>query len=313
MQRILVTGGAGFIGKHVVASLLKSDFRVVVIDNTTDPKYKSLYSSGDFAFYREDIRNRDSVREIVRKEQIDTCIHLAAIVSVTKSILDPIDTTDNNVNGTLSVLESCSKNNVTNFVFASSAAVYGEPTTLPLYEEHTLKPLSPYGASKVAGEAFVMAYKNCGKLHNTISLRFFNVYGKGQNPEYAGVITKFTDRLAKGLPPVIHGDGNQTRDFIFIEDVVKSITIAANAKVSGVFNIGTGIETSINNLAEMMIKIFGLNDIQPLKEKPKSGEILRSYANVQTSRNLLGFEARHDLDAGLRRFLRSTASSSKSD
>jgi UDP-glucose 4-epimerase len=181
--------------------------------------------------------------------------------------------------------------------------------TLPLPEEHTLKPLSPYGASKVAGEAFMMAYKNCGKLRNAASLRFFNVYGEGQNLEYAGVITKFTDRLAKGLPPVIYGDGNQTRDFIFIEDVVKSITVAANANVSGVFNIGTGMETSINSLAEIMINIFGLKNTRPFKEKPNPGEILRSYANVQRARNLLKFEAHYDLDTGLRRLLERPATS----
>ncbi len=167
--------------------------------------------------------------------------------------------------GPLTVLEACTKNNVNNFVFASSAAVYGEPKNWPISESHILSPLSPYGASKVAGEALVSCYRNLNQIQNTLSLRFFNIYGKGQSPQYAGVITKFTERLSQRLPPIIYGDGNQTRDFISVNDVVNAILLAAklndednsNNASNMTLNIATGRPIRIKDLARLMIKISG--------------------------------------------------------
>src|SRR5205085_7280537 len=150
------------------------------------------------------------------------------------------------VNGTLSVLNACASNNVGNFVFASSAAVYGEPKIIPIPEDHVLNPLSPYGASKVAGEALVSSFGNSQKIRNAATLRFFNVYGKGQSAEYAGVITKFIERLSSGLPPIIFGDGTQTRDFISVQDIVEAIVLAAQKGLSGIYNLGTCNPISLN-------------------------------------------------------------------
>lgn len=298
-----MTGGAGFIGRHLVARLLQDNLQITVIDDLSSSKLPEFPKG--VRFYNEDIRARDSVADIFRKEKIDTCVHLAAVVGVGESISNPARAIDVNVNGTLSVLEACSKNNVRNLVFASSAAVYGNPKRLPLDENHVSDPISPYGASKVAGEALIAAYKHSGKLLNAVSLRFFNVYGEGQNPEYAGVITKFKDRLVKGLAPVIYGDGEQTRDFIFVGDVVESIVLAAKSDRYGVFNIGTGRPTSIIELAAKMIKIFGYNDMKPIGEKAATGQILHSYAEVKSVKSALGFEAKNELETTLKRVVES--------
>jgi UDP-glucose 4-epimerase len=215
MHKILISGAAGFIGNHLLKKLLSenknknNDHQIIVIDNLANRNDNFHFAKdngnsndnddADFTFYNVDIRNRDAVLDIFSHEKIATCIHLAAKISVTDSILNPHDTLDVNVKGTLNLLEACSANQVKNFVFASSAAAYGEPKQLPIKEDHLLDPISVYGASKVAGESLVLAYANLKKVEHAISLRFFNVFGKGQSPEYAGVITKFLERLSKRL------------------------------------------------------------------------------------------------------------------
>ena len=198
--------------------------------------------------------------------------------------------------GRLTLLEACSKNNVNNFVFASSAAVYGEPKNWPISESHILNPLSPYGASKVAGEALVSCYRNLNQIQNTLSLRFFNIYGKGQSPQYAGVITKFTERLSQRLPPIIYGDGNQTRDFISVNDVVNAILLAAklndednsNNASNMTLNIATGRPIRIKDLARLMIKIFR-SDLDPIFLEAKKEDIVNNYADITKSKEQLGF------------------------
>lgn len=194
LDQILVTGGAGFIGQHLSKRLSQLNCKGTVIDNLSNAN--ANFQIDDISFHKEDIRNKDSVSDIFKYEKIHTCIHLAAKINVSESIANPFDTLDINIQGTLNVLEACSKNRVDNFVFASSAAVYGEPKKLPISEVHILNPLSPYGTSKLAGELLVSSYGNFGKIRNAISLRFFNVYGEGQTLEYAGVITKFAERLS---------------------------------------------------------------------------------------------------------------------
>jgi len=317
MERILITGGAGFIGHHLVSKLLpQRQYRIIVIDNLSTGRKENLFSDQSksvnngvpLSFYEEDILNTDRIFNIFKHEGADTCIHLAAKTSVLDSTANPYHTVCVNIIGTLNILEACYKHGVKNFIFASSAAVYGEPQKLPIYEEDPLRPLSMYGASKVAGEALVSSYRSVGKIENAVSLRIFNVYGEGQSPDYAGVITAFIERLSKGLSPIIYGDGTQTRDFIFVQDVVDAIILAAKQSnkekrfpplLPSVFNIGTGIQVSVSDLAIKMIKLFGL-DLSPLyRDRVSNEDIRRSCADITRLKKKLKFNITHDLDHGL--------------
>lgn len=309
MHQILITGGAGFIGQHLLKRLCQLNCKVTIIDNRSDAN--ANFHIDNISFHKEDIRNKDSVSDIFKCEKIDTCIHLAAKISVSESIRNPFDTLDINIGGTLNLLEACSKNRVDNFVFASSAAVYGEPKKLPMSESHILNPLSSYGASKVAGELVVSSYGNFGKIRNATSLRFFNVYGEGQTAEYAGVITKFAERLSKGLRPVIYGDGQQTRDFVYVGDAVNAILLAIESdnKTSSpsspaprAFNVASGKSISINDVAKTMIRISGL-DLQPLYEEERKGDIKNVAADMTRAKKILGFAAKEELETGLKRLM----------
>lgn len=301
MHRILVTGGAGFIGSHLVGRLsILKNYKVIVIDDLSNGSEKCL-SGLDVTFYRKDVREKKVISKIIRDEKIDTCVHLAAKLSVAESILKPENTFNVNVDGTLALLEACS-GKIKNFIFASSAAVYGHPKVLPLPEDHLLEPLSPYGASKVAGEALVSAYRNSNRIPKTTILRFFNVYGSGQTSSYAGVITKFLERLSRGQSPIIFGDGSQTRDFIFVDDVVDAILFALSTRDSGIFNIGTGKPVSINELASKLIKISGFSR-KPIYRRPLTGDISHSYADTRKANNELNFFAKKDIETGLRQLV----------
>jgi UDP-glucose 4-epimerase len=294
---ILITGGAGFIGRHLVERLLQNnDSKIIIIDNLSNSAKGALSNTENrrIVFYKEDLRNKETISDIIKREKVDICVHLAAKISVADSVKNPEDTITVNVNGTFSVLDACAHNNVKKFIFASSAAVYGDAKVIPITERCSLNPLSPYAASKVAGETLCASYVKSGKIKNAISLRFFNVYGKGQSPQYAGVITKFAQRLSKKLPPVILGDGKQTRDFIFAGDVAKAIICAIDVETSDVFNIGTGIPISVNQLANIMIRSFGL-DIEPQYLKREAFDIIHSYANIQHAKTELGFVSSVDL------------------
>jgi UDP-glucose 4-epimerase len=306
MNRVLVTGGAGFIGHHVLGRLSLLNCHVVVIDNLSNRNENYSFSDTNISFYKEDIRNKDNISDIFKQERIDTCIHLAANISIYDSVLNPYDTIDTNVKGTLNVLEACSNNQVKNFVFASSGAVYGEPKKFPISEDHPLDPLSPYGLSKVMGEKLVSTYRKLKKLQHAISLRFFNVYGEGQTIEYAGVITKFTERLSKGLPPIIYGDGYQTRDFVSVNDVSNAILLAAeshNNIPQDVFNVATGKSIDISNLAQIMIRISGF-DFEPIYKEEREGDIKYADVDVTNSKNILGFVASEKLDLALNQMIK---------
>jgi UDP-glucose 4-epimerase len=312
MKNILVTGGAGFIGVQVLKKLLSSKVnKIIVIDNLSNANSEfsdcilKKQSEKTLSFYKEDVRNKKGILDILKGESIDTCIHLAALVSVLNSITNPEYTVDVNINGTFNILDACSRMKVRNFIFSSSCAVYGQSMKLPLSEENPLEPLSPYAASKAAGEVLVSSYRKTKKIRNAVSLRFFNVYGKNQNPQYAGVITKFVKRLAKGLAPTIYGDGEQTRDFIHIDDVVEAIVLSVSVKAgrndelsSYTFNVGTGYPTSVNELAHKMIEIFGLNR-EPVYRRAQVGEMRYCYADTTKSRKFLNFVARETFESKL--------------
>jgi UDP-glucose 4-epimerase len=319
MKNILVTGGAGFIGVQLLKKLLSFKVnKIIVIDNLSNSKSEfsdcilKRESEKILSFYKEDIRNKKAILDIVKGQSIDTCIHLAAIVSVLDSITDPGYTVDVNINGTFNILDACSRIKVRNFIFSSSCAVYGQSTRLPLSEENPPDPLSPYAASKVAGEVLVSSYRKTKKIRNAISLRFFNVYGENQNPQYAGVITKFVKRLSQGSAPTIYGDGEQTRDFIHVDDVVKAITLAESVNAgrndemsSYTFNVGTGSPTSVNTLAHIMIDIFGLN-LKPVYRMAKVGEMRYCYADTTKSRKFLNFVAKESFESKLSQIISNT-------
>jgi UDP-glucose 4-epimerase len=309
MNQILVTGGAGFIGQHLVKRLSQLNCKITVIDNLSNAN--NNFRNNNISFHKEDIKNKDSVSDIFKRKKIDTCIHLAAKISVSDSITNPFDTLDINIKGTLNVLEACSNYGVDNFVFASSAAAYGKPKKLPMSEGHALDPLSPYGASKVAGEVLVSSYGKFGKIQKAISLRFFNVYGEGQTVEYAGVISKFAKRLSKGLRPIIYGDGQQTRDFVSVNDVVNAILLAmeSSSPAVDVFNVASGKSISINELAKTMIRISGL-DLEPLYEGERKGDIRHAVADPTRSKSILGFVAKDELEPGLKQLMRDSYSRS---
>jgi len=317
VNRVIITGGNGFIGRHVVKKLLtcKPD-SVVLISNTSNMNEKFLadrkLQDMPLTYYSADIRDSKAISQIFLEERPDTCIHLAAKISVADSIKNPDETMDINVNGTLSVLEACHNSQVNNFVFASSAAVYGDVSELPISENQGLNPLSPYGTSKMLAEQHVFNYNKLKKIHNTISLRIFNVYGNGQ-VSGNDVVTKFARRLSQGLPPIIYGNGKHTRDFISIDDVADSILLSIrvmeepknnhnyNLSSSPVFNIGTGIPTSIKELAHKMISISSL-DLSPVyvEGTQDGGVILQSYADITKAKRTLHFIANKNLETGLR-------------
>jgi UDP-glucose 4-epimerase len=307
LDKILNTGGAGFIGTHLVKEL-SSQYQLTVIDNLSN---KMSYSNAQMlkekhiSFFEEDIMNKEKITEIIRKCRPDSCVHLAAKISVSESILDPYSTMSVNVTGTLNVLEACKCNSVKRIVFASSAAVYGQVNTLPILENTQLKPISPYGASKVAAEKIISAYANLHLFESIISLRFFNVFGVGQSDEYAGVISKFKERIQEGSSPIIYGDGNQQRDFVSVGDVVDSIVVSMNPPsgvTDGTFNIATGVPTSIYDLAKIMTRIMGKPALHPIYKKEAEGDIRLSYADTTKTNNVLNFVAKRDLENSLHEF-----------
>lgn len=308
MQSILVSGGAGFIGRHLINKLSKEKeyTNIIIIDNLSnaEPFSNRVTSSNaepEIKFYKTDIRHKRMISDIIRREKIDACVHLAARMSVQESVRKPQLAINVNIQGTLSMLEACSQYNVKTFVFASSAAVYGHAKKLlPIPEDHVLEPLSPYGATKVAGESLVNSFKNCDKIKNAIILRFFNVYGEGQSKEYAGVITNFADRLSAGLPPVIYGDGSQTRDFVSVDDVANIVNTAIvqseQTGLSTTLNVGTGSPVTINELARKMIRIFDLGNIEPIYREAKKGDILFSLADTSRLKHILKVEAKTNIE-----------------
>ncbi len=308
VDRVLVTGGAGFIGSHLVDGLMSGGFDVVVLDDLSSGRRENLslhLGEPNFCLVEGDVRVKADVKKAL--EGVDVVFHLAAIVSVDFSVKNPLLVNEVNVAGTLNVLRQSLKAGVKRFVYASSCAVYGEPVDLPVNEEHPAKPMSPYGVSKLAAEHYCRVF--CGVYgFETVCLRFFNVYGFRQvGSPYSGVIMKFIDRLKRGEAPIIDGDGEQTRDFVFVGDVVDACLCAMRCKncVGETINVGSGVETSINRLADALIELFGTGDVKPVFAEPKAGDIRRSYADLSKAERLLGYKPKTSLKEGLTMLLKS--------
>ena len=299
----LVTGGAGFIGSHIVDRLLADGYRVRVLDNFSTGKRENLPESDDLEIITGDVGSFDDVHKAMK--DVELVFHEAAIASVPKTINDPIGSQRTNYQGTLNVLETARQQGTRRVVFASSAAVYGDLPELPKREDMPLKPLSPYAVDKLASEYACQMYTHLHGLE-TVCLRYFNVYGPRQDPgsPYSGVISIFADRLKKGDQPVIYGDGEQTRDFVFASDVVEAnIKAATTEKTTGkVINIATGRVVTLNELLKSMCRILN-RKFDPGYEKARAGDIRHSSALIGLSRELLDCAASVDMDEGLERLL----------
>lgn len=290
------------MGSHLVDRLIREGFDVVVLDNLSTgslENVKAHVGKRNFQLIRGDVGVRDLVRRVLR--DVECIFHLAAIASLDLSMRRPDLVNRVNVAGTINLLEESRRADVKIFLFTSSCAVYGEPEKIPVSEEHPTRPLSPYGVSKLAAEHYCMVYHKVYGLE-TIVLRLFNVYGPRQERSpYGGVIGRFVERLKRKLPPIIFGDGAQTRDFIHVNDSVEALMLAAKAKgcAGMIFNIGSGTEVSIREVAERLIKIFGLK-VRPIYARQRAGDVRRMCADIRKAKEMLGFEAKISLDEGLR-------------
>jgi len=301
-SRALVTGGAGFIGSHIVNRLLKEGYEVTVIDNLSTGKSENLsryQSNKEFHFIQGDIRNFNLVKEAVKG--VDAVFHEAAVVSVPLSVEDPIGTNDVNVGGTLNILKACLNSKTKRFIYGSSTAIYGDTKKLPIKEESISQPISPYGVSKLAAESYANAFYRVYGLE-TVCLRYFNVYGPRQayNP-YSGVITILINRLLSNQSPIIYGDGEQRRDFTNIEDVVEANMLALERKNAAgqVFNIATGVATTINQLAKLLQEVMGKTELKVVHADSRPGDIRHNYADISKARKILGYEPKISLKDGL--------------
>jgi UDP-glucose 4-epimerase len=302
---VLVTGGAGFIGSHVVDSLVDCGYGVRVVDDLSTGKLSNIEAhlrSGRVDFVRGDVKDAGFVRKCVRG--VGAVVHLAAVTSVPFSVDNPGFTYDTNVAGTLNLLILCAEERVGKFVFTSSCAVYGEPECLPVNEKCPTSPISPYAESKLAAERFCLGFHE-KRLLRSVVLRLFNVYGPRQGVnDYSGVITRFIDRSRQGLPLIIHGDGSQTRDFVHVFDVVEAVLSSLeNEDAEGeVVNIGSGVPISVLELAKTVLELTGSN-LEILYDKPRLGDVKYSYADVSKAARLLGYKPKFSLKNGLRSLL----------
>ena len=297
-MKVVVTGGAGFIGFHTVSLLANKGYSVTVVDNFSRASVSRELRDLGIKVEKIDVRDINALHDVLRGT--DYVIHLAALISVEESQRKPTLYHDVNITGTLNVLYASWRNNVEKVVLASSAAVYGEPIKLPILEDHPTKPISFYGLTKLVGEKYARYFS--GRGLKVVVLRYFNVYGEYQSPSYAGVITNFILNAIHRRPLTIFGDGFQTRDFIYVGDVAKANLLALE-KDTGTFNIlniASGKAVSIRDLAELILDIRGEN-LQIIYTKPREGDIRHSVADIRNANTTLGFYPQVELREGLSR------------
>lgn len=309
-KRILITGGAGFIGSNLAESLLKSGNTVVCLDNFSTGKKENLeefIGNPNFVLIEGDIRNYSDCKEAARG--IEIVLHQAALGSVPRSIADPLSTTDVNIGGFVRMLYASKQAGVKRFVYAASSSTYGDNKTLPKVEEHIGIPLSPYGITKYVDELFAANFTDIYKIE-VIGLRYFNVFGRRQDPDgpYAAVIPKFVKMLKNLEAPLINGDGSNTRDFTYIDNVIQANHLAALVEsknaLNQVYNVACGERTSLNCLFEILRKLAGKYDkrilkISALHGPERAGDIPHSQASIEKARRLLGYIPTHTVKDGL--------------
>ena len=298
----LVTGGAGFIGSHLVDRLLSLEYKVVVVDNLSTGKLKNLNPSA--TFHHVDITH-PSVSEVFQREEPDVVFHLAAQTSVSRSTKDPVIDGEINVLGTLRLLEAARRSGIEKFIYSSSGGtIYGEPEFNPCNDGHPVAPLSPYGMSKYLGEQYLELYRRLHRL-NYVSLRYGNVYGPRQDPHgEAGVVAIFTQVMLEGKQPQIFGDGNQERDFVSVEDVVEANILAINRGDGTAYNIGTGRGTSVNRIFELLQSITTYK-WGPERGPSRPGEVYKISLDSTRAAQELGWTPQVTLEDGLRQTVES--------
>ncbi len=304
MQKALVTGGAGFIGSHLVDALVARGISVTVLDDLSTGKRENISHHNDsVAFVEGSVSDYDTVTRAA--EGADVIFHLAAVASVPKSIEYPIETHETNTTGTLAVFEAARKLHINKVIYASSSAVYGDLPDMPKTEISQCCPKTPYGLHKMIGEAYAKLYR---ELHGvqSVGLRCFNVYGSRQDASspYSGVISLFAKLLIEGKQPTVYGDGTATRDFVHVSDVVEANLLAAESSIDfDVFNIATGNEVSINELLQTMNEALGTN-IAPIYQPERAGDIKRSVADISKAQKMLGWSPKTALQQGISELLK---------
>ena len=298
-KNVVVTGGAGFIGSNLVRTLAKEN-EVIVLDDLSTGVLENIQDILDdqkVNLVEGSITDLDLLQKTF--QNIDYVFHEAAIPSVPRSVKDPVKSNYANVNGTLNVLVAARDNGVKKVVYASSSSVYGDTPVLPKKEDMSPSPLSPYAVSKLASEYYCQVFTEVYGLP-TVSLRYFNVYGPRQDPssDYAAVVPRFISRVLNGESPIIFDDGNQTRDFTFVKDTVNANILAMEGKACGVFNIAGGKRISINELAQLVMRIVG-KEVDVIHEDSRPGDIRDSLADISKAKEELGYEPRFDLPKGL--------------
>jgi len=300
-KNALVTGGAGFIGSHLVEMLVSEGCKVAVLDNLSSGNYRNLkHLEGQISLFKDDIRNQQALNAAAKGCEV--IFHLAAVVSVPQTIEDPVDSAAVNDMGSLFILETARQQKARRVVFASSCAVYGDDLRLPKQEDMAPKPQSPYAVQKLASEYYASVYHELYGLETAV-LRYFNVYGPRQDPSspYSGVISIFMTKALQQAPALIYGDGSQSRDFIYVQDVVRANLLAATAKgVSGqAINIGSGSSVTINHLWNAICAQSGQN-LKPKYAPKRPGDIVESLAAIDSAKTLLGFEPETSFEKGLK-------------
>ncbi len=298
-RKCLVTGGAGFIGSHIVDALIAEGCSVAVIDNLSSGRRENLNSEA--RLYEVDIL--DSMDEVFEKERPEVLFHLAAQISVSRSTREPDFDARTNVEGSINVLQQCVRGGVARVVYASSAAVYGEPPELPLREDQVVYPLSPYGISKYVVEYYLYYYRKSADL-DYVALRFANVYGPRQDPHgEAGVVAIYSERFLGGEEAVIFGDGRQTRDFVYVEDLAQANLLAADAEIPDdvlpVFNVSSGRQTEINEVFKL-VRDYSGSAQEPIHRPPRAGDVYHSYLANDLARRYLGWSPQTGIEQGLR-------------
>jgi UDP-glucose 4-epimerase len=297
-MKVLVTGGAGFIGSHLVDRLVLEGHEAIVVDNLVTGKRRNLNRAA--RFYKMDVQSW-RLERVFRNERPNVVMHLAAQMDVRKSVEDPMFDAQVNVLGTLNVLQQAVKHGVRKVIFSSSGgAIYGEQETYPAPETHVLKPLSPYGLSKLCGEQYLSYFQRVSGLQ-AVSLRYANVYGPRQDPEgEAGVVAIFIQKMLNNEQPVINGNGRQTRDFVFVDDVVEANLALMGQETQGTYNVGTGVETSINDLFRILVQHTG-STCKEIHGPAKKGEQARSVIDSMKLRQEVSWEPKADLSDGLKK------------
>ena len=296
-MNILVTGGAGFIGSNIIDALIDLGHKVFVVDNLSAGKKENINPNA--VFYEVDITDKKMFESVFKEVHPEVVFHTAAQIDVRKSVENPQFDGEVNIIGSINVFELSVKYGVKRIVFSSTGgALYGEPKVLPAKENSPIEPLSPYGVSKYCAEHYLNYFKKLYGIERVI-LRYANVYGPRQDPlGEAGVVAIFTGKILNNEKPVIFGDGNQTRDYIFVEDVVRANVLAIDGK-EGIYNIGTGIETSVNDLVKMFSKILNKH-IEPVYAPPRKGEVQRIALDASKAKKKLSFVPEISLEEGLK-------------